>query len=143
MDNPITTFLLSTLALIVVLAFVALGLWGCPQYGVYSARLRGQAELAQAQGNRLALVATAGAQDEAAKAFAEATSRRMAGWVQAAKAGCAELGRTDDHSCQETLIKQAALYSMAKEGHEGVNLVVGAGGQPAVAVSGAPNAGKE
>jgi len=134
MQNPLTTVSLSTLALVVVLGLVAVGMWGCPQYGVYSAKMHGQGELAQAQGNRMALVATANAQDEAAKAFADATSRRVSGWVAAAKAGCHELGRDGDQRCEEYLIGQATLYSIAKEGHEGVNLVIGSGSPPAVAV---------
>ena len=132
--NPFASVSVSLVALVVVLFGIAVAMWGCPQYGVYSAKMHGQGELAQAQGNRMALVATANAQDEAAKAFANATSRRVSGWVAAAKQGCHDLGRDGDQRCEEFLISQATLYSIAKEGHEGVNLVIGSGAPPTVAV---------
>jgi hypothetical protein len=59
----------------------------------------------------------------------------MSGWVTSAKAGCAELGLPADRQCEQYLVGQATLYSIAKEGHEGVNLVIGSGQTPpAVAV---------
>ena len=39
---------------------------------------------------------------------------------------CAELGRPGDRQCEEQLLKDAATYSIAKEGHEGVIISVGA-----------------
>ena len=136
MNNTIAGVSVSFILLVVLFGAIAVAMWGCPQYGVYAARMHGQAELAQAQGNRMALVATARAQNEAAQEFAAATSRRVAGWVTAARAGCQELGMPGDRQCEQYLIGQATLYSIAKEGHEGVNLVVGAGAPPAVAVQG-------
>ena len=57
---------------------------------------------------------------------AEAATRRVLGWTDAAKRGCAELGRAGDRRCEEQLLKDAATYSIAKEGHEGVIISVGA-----------------
>ena len=73
-----------------------------------------------------ALIAQAAAEDEAAIKRAEAATRRVLGWTDAAKRGCAELGRAGDRQCEEQLLKDAATYSIAKEGHEGVIISVGA-----------------
>ena len=72
------------------------------------------------------LIAQAAAEDEAAIKRAEAATRRVLGWTDAAKRGCAELGRAGDRQCEEQLLKDAATYSIAKEGHEGVIISVGA-----------------
>ena len=128
MNDTAATSILSIVALVVILALVAGGLYGCPQYNVYSSRMRGQAELAQAQGNRMALVAQAGAEDEAAIQRAEAAGRRVAGWVKAAKEGCAELGRTaldEKKECEDMLIKDNLTFSVAHEGNQGVTLIIG------------------
>jgi hypothetical protein len=118
----------SLIAIVLLLILAAVGLYGCPQYNVYSSRMRGQAELAQAQGNRMALVAQAGAEDEASIKRAEAAGRRVAGWVQAAKEGCAELGRTTSpakEECEDMLIKDNLTFSVAHEGNQGVTLIIG------------------
>ena len=115
-------------AIVVLLLVVAGALYGCPQYNVYAGRMRGQAELAQAQGNRLALVAQASAENEAAVQRAEAASRRVEGWVKAAKDGCAALGRTQSpqkEQCEDMLIKDNLTFSVAHEGNSGVTLIIG------------------
>jgi len=114
--------------IVLLLILIGASLYGCPQYNVYSSRLRGQAELAQAQGNRMALVAQAGAEDEASIKRAEAAGRRVAGWVKAAKEGCEALGRTgnDKKECEDMLIKDNLTFSVAHEGNQGVTLVIGA-----------------
>jgi len=124
----------SVFLVIVVLAAIAGGLYGCPKYNVYSSRLRGEAELAQAQGNRMALVAQAAAEDEASIKRAEAAGRRVAGWVKAAKEGCEAMGRTGDDlkTCEDMLIKDNLTFSVAHEGGQGVTVIVGT--QPNVAV---------
>jgi hypothetical protein len=118
----------SLFGVVVLLLLIAGALYGCPQYNVYSSRMKGQAELAQAQGNRMALVAQAGAEDEASIKRAEAAGRRVAGWVKAAKEGCAELGRTGDDkkACEDMLIKDNLTFSVAHEGNQGVTLIIGA-----------------
>ncbi|MGZ3305822.1 MAG: hypothetical protein ACXU8U_08170 [Asticcacaulis sp.] len=119
----------STIVVFVVVVLIVLGagLYGCPQYNVYSSRMRGQAELAQAQGNRQALVAQAAAEDEASIKRAEAAGRRVAGWVKAAKEGCETLGRTGDElkTCEDMLIKDNLTFSVAHEGSPGVTVIVG------------------
>ena len=124
----------SVFLVIVALAAIAGGLYGCPKYNVYSSRLRGEAELAQAQGNRMALVAQAQAEDEASIKRAEAAGRRVAGWVKAAKEGCEAMGRTGDDlkTCEDMLIKDNLTFSVAHEGGQGVTVIVGT--QPNVSV---------
>ncbi len=115
-------------AIVLLLVLAAGALYGCPQYSVYSGRMRGQAELAQAQGNRMALVAQATAENDAAVQRAEAASRRVEGWVKAAKEGCAALGRTESpakQQCEDMLIKDNLTFSVAHEGGQGVTLIIG------------------
>ncbi len=126
-DSPRVSGGTAIVLLILVLIVAAGALYGCPQYNVYSSRLRGEAELAQAQGNRMALVAQAGAEDEASIKRAEAAGRRVAGWVKAAKEGCDAMGRTGDDlkTCEDMLIKDSLTFSVAHEGNPGVTVVVG------------------
>lgn len=111
-----------------ILAAVLFGgaLVGCPFYKVWERKMAGQAELQYQQGARQALIAQAKAEDEAAIARAHAATRRVVGWADAAKKGCADLGRPGDRACEEQLLRDAATYSIAKEGHEGVIISVGA-----------------
>lgn len=102
------------------------GLVGCPHYKVWERKMAGQAELQYQQGARQALIAQAKAEDEAAISRAEAATRRVRGWADAAKQGCADLGRPGDRACEDILLRDAATYSIAKEGHEGVIISVGA-----------------
>ena len=115
----ITLFLL-------VLILAGGALVGCPHYKVWERKMAGQAELQYQQGARQALIAQAKAEDEAAISRAEAATRRVRGWADAAKLGCADLGRAGDRVCEDQLLKDAAVYSIAKEGHEGVIVSVGA-----------------
>ena len=117
--------LLAILGLLAVLLFGG-GLVGCPYYKVWERKMAGQAELQYQQGARQALIAQAAAEDEASIKRAEAATRRVRGWADAARRGCADLGRADDRACQDQLLRDAATYSIAKEGHEGVIVSVGA-----------------
>lgn len=118
------------IVLLVIAALVlGLALYGLPKYNVYSSRLKGEAELAQAQGNRLALVAQAAAEDEAAIKRAEAAGRRITGWVKAAREGCEAMGRTsgqEKKDCEDMLIRDSLTFSVAHEGNQGVTLIIGA-----------------
>lgn len=125
---------LITLILLAVIAGSG-ALVGCPHYRIWERKMAGQAELQYQQGARLALVAQAKAEDEAAISRAEAATRRVRGWADAAKRGCEDLGRAGDRTCEDALLRDAATYSIAKEGHEGVIISVG---QP-VAVAVNPN----
>jgi regulator of protease activity HflC (stomatin/prohibitin superfamily) len=55
-----------------VLVLVVAGMWGCPQYNVYEQRLKGEAALSRAEGQRQILVTQAHAEREAAVQRAEA-----------------------------------------------------------------------
>ena len=119
-----TSILLVTALLAAIL--LGGGLVGCPYYKVWERKMAGQAELQYQQGARQALIAQAAAEDEASIKRAEAATRRVRGWADAAKQGCADLGRPGDLACQDQLLRDAATYSIAKEGHEGVIISVGA-----------------
>jgi hypothetical protein len=127
--------ILITIGLLAVLLFGG-GLVGCPYYKVWERKMAGQAELQYQQGARQALIAQAKAEDEAAISRADAATRRVRGWADAAKRGCEDLGRPDDVACENQLLRDAATYSIAKEGHEGVIISVGA----PVSVAVQPNA---
>ena len=116
----------AALLVLIILAALALGggLVGCPHYRVWERKMAGQAELQYQQGARQALIAQAKAEDEAAIARAHAATRRVVGWADAAKKGCADLGRPGDRECENQLLRDAATYSIAKEGHEGVIISV-------------------
>ncbi|RZJ42016.1 MAG: hypothetical protein EON87_15545 [Brevundimonas sp.] len=116
------------LAVIILLGLILFsgGLVGCPYYKVWERKMAGQAELQYQQGARQALIAQAAAEDEAAIKRAEAATRRVRGWADAARRGCTDLGRTGDRVCEDQLLRDAATYSIAKEGHEGVIISVGA-----------------
>lgn len=129
--------LLIIIGLLVVIG-VSGGLVGCPHYKVWERKMAGQAELQYQQGARQALIAQAAAEDEAAIKRAEAATRRVRGWADAAKRGCEDLGRPNDQACENQLLRDAATYSIAKEGHEGVIISVGA----PVSVAVQPNTGR-
>ena len=118
----------SVLITLVILAVLLFGgaLVGCPYYKVWERKMAGQGELQYQQGARQALIAQAAAEDEAAIKRAEAATRRVRGWADAAKRGCVDLGRPGDVACEDQLLRDAATYSIAKEGHEGVIVSVGA-----------------
>ena len=118
----------SVLITLVILAVLLLGgaLVGCPHYKVWTRKMAGQGELQYQQGARQALIAQAAAEDEAAIKRAEAATRRVRGWADAARRGCADLGRPGDVTCEDQLLRDAATYSIAKEGAEGVIISVGA-----------------
>lgn len=69
------------LGLFIVL--VALSMWGCPRYDVYSREMTGKAELAQASSNRQIKVNEAVAAEEAAKHLAQAEIERAKGVAEA------------------------------------------------------------
>lgn len=71
--------------LIVVVGVIAFAMWGLPQYAVWSAEMRGKAELAQAEQNRQIAVREAMAMKDAATLKAEAEVERAKG-VAAANA---------------------------------------------------------
>lgn len=79
---PITGISLTTL---VLLGAVAFGMWGCPQYGVYSQRLAGEAELANAEYSKKVAVQTAQAKKDSATLLAEAEVMRAEGVAKANK----------------------------------------------------------
>ena len=131
-----TSFVLVVVLLLII--GIGGGLVGCPYYKVWERKMAGQAELQYQQGARQALIAQAAAEDEASIKRAEAATRRVRGWADAAKQGCADVGLPGDRACIDQLLRDAATYSIAKEGHEGV--IVSVGAPVSVAVN--PNAGR-
>lgn len=64
---------------------IALMLWGCPQYGVWTEGLAGEAEFRRAEQNRRIAVEEARAKAEAAELLAQAEVVRATGVAQAQK----------------------------------------------------------
>jgi hypothetical protein len=73
----------STIVLVVIVCVIALVMWGCPRYNVYSATLAGEAELRQAESNRQIAVLEAQAKLESAKSLAAAEVERAKGVAEA------------------------------------------------------------
>lgn len=81
------TFSVRTIALgiVAVLIIIATPLAGCPAYKVYSSRMDGEAELAQANFSKQVAVQTAMAKNDAAQYEAKAEITRAGGVAQANK----------------------------------------------------------
>lgn len=75
--------LIAVLSLLFLLVAIPGCLFGCPTYNVWSAEMRGRAELAQADGNRQIAVKEAQAKQESAKALAQAEVERAKGVAEA------------------------------------------------------------
>ena len=67
------------MALMSLMLLVFLGMWGCPQYSVYSAKLEGEAVLAHARSSREVAVAEAKAKMESASLLSQADTIRAHG----------------------------------------------------------------
>lgn len=83
MSDGATGVAFGTFGAILVVGLVCGGLWGCPQYNVYSQRLDGEAELAKADYTRRTAVLEAQAKLDAASKLAEAEVARAHGVAQA------------------------------------------------------------
>lgn len=77
--------LLGSVGSILVVILLCAGLYGCPMYGVYSSKMAGEAELAQAEYGKQVAVQTAKAKLDAADLLAQADVRRAQGVAQANK----------------------------------------------------------
>lgn len=64
--------LIGVLTLFVIIAIIAISMWGMPRYRVYSATLQGKAKLMQAEQEKQILIEQASAEKEAASLRAEA-----------------------------------------------------------------------
>lgn len=73
------------LSIVFFVILVALGMWGCPQYNIYSKRLGGEAQLREAEWNRQIMVQEANAKKDAASLLAEAEVERAKGVAKANK----------------------------------------------------------
>lgn len=70
---------ITVFALLVLGGLIVLGMWGCPQYNVYSAKKEGEALLAHAQSSKEVAVAESKAKMEAASYEAQADTIRAHG----------------------------------------------------------------
>jgi regulator of protease activity HflC (stomatin/prohibitin superfamily) len=77
--------ILGLFGFVIVVGIIGGGLWGCPRYQVYSSRLSGEAELAQAQYTRQVAVLEANAKMDSAKLLADAEVQRAIGVAKANK----------------------------------------------------------
>lgn len=80
-DKSIARFF--TAIVLVSLALVMLGLWGCPQYNVWEQQKAGEAELARAESNRRIKTLEAAATFESSKQLAQAEIERAKGVAEA------------------------------------------------------------
>ena len=74
---------LSLAAALLFLIAIPSCMWGCPYYNVWSAKMTGKAELAQADGNRQIAIREAEAKRESATALAGAEIERAKGVAEA------------------------------------------------------------
>lgn len=114
------------IAISVVLFLVLLiagGLVGCPQYRVYSARMAGEAELAQATQNRQIRVQEALAKKEAAKLEGEAEVARAEGLARANKT----LGESLSGEHGEKYLRYLWITGMEKSTHDTIYIPTEAG----------------
>ena len=81
MDNNVS----GTFIVVLLIILGCAGLYGCPQYKVYTNRLGGEAELQRAESNRKIAIEEANAKKESAKALAEAEVIRAEGVAKANK----------------------------------------------------------
>lgn len=70
---------------LILLVAVGLGMYGCPQYSVYSQRMAGEAELANAEYSKKVAVQTAQAKKDSAQLLADAQVIQAGGVAQANK----------------------------------------------------------
>jgi hypothetical protein len=73
----------TTIGLFLLVGFIALGMWGCPQYNVYQSRKAGESMLAHAQSSKEVAVAEARAKYESASMLASAEVARAYGVAKA------------------------------------------------------------
>jgi len=73
----------SLLGIMAFLFLVAVGMWGCPQYGVWTAELNGKGELKKAEWSKKAAIEEALALKESAKHLADAEEIRAVGVAKA------------------------------------------------------------
>lgn len=85
-----------TLGVLALVGLIGGGLYGCPQYNVYSARMSGQAVLAEAQSSRLSKVAEAKARYESAQYDAKAEVARAQGTRDANNIVISSFGNVDE-----------------------------------------------
>lgn len=81
------TKIITGMGLLIFIASMVLllGMWGCPQYGVYSARLDGEAKLAHAQAEREVQVKDAQGRLEASSLLAKVDVERAKGVAESNK----------------------------------------------------------
>lgn len=98
---------LACIGIVVVFALAALGMWGCPQYGVWRSEMSGKAELANAEYAKQVQIQEANANLEAERLNAEAEIIRAQG---AADARNVEgLGMTSEEYIQYLWVKKLSL----------------------------------
>lgn len=73
------------------------GMWGCPQYGVYSSRLGGEAELARAEYSRRTAVVEAQAKFDSAKLLNQAEVARADGLAMATDRVAKSFGGSENY----------------------------------------------
>jgi regulator of protease activity HflC (stomatin/prohibitin superfamily) len=88
---------LGTFGSLLIVILLCVGLYGCPQYNVYSSRLAGEAELAQADAAKQVAVQSAKAKLDAADFLAQADIKRAEGVAKANKILAESLGGAEGY----------------------------------------------
>lgn len=78
-DQDLVSFKMASGVLLFIFSVVLFGMWGCPQYNVYSQRQEGEAQLAHAEYSKRVQVQDALGKFEAAKSLASADVERAKG----------------------------------------------------------------
>lgn len=82
---------------VALIAVIGLGLWGCPTYNVYSSKMAGEAELANADYSRQTAVVEAQAKLDSAKLLNQAEVIRAQGLAQATDAVAHSFGNSENY----------------------------------------------
>lgn len=112
-DSPAGAIFGGLAVLLVIAVLILGGMWGCPQYEVYSQRQTGMAELAKAEQNRQIAVAQAKAKFEAANFEAEADTVRAHGVARANQI----LGQSLTGEAGEHYLKYLWIEALKTDGH--------------------------
>lgn len=94
-------------AVVVLMGLVALGMWGCPSYNVWSKEMSGKAQLSEAEYSKQIQIQEANANLEAEKLNAQAEVERAKGAAEARQQE--GLGMTTEEYIQYLWVKKLSL----------------------------------
>lgn len=116
-----------TLIAVVLIGIIAVGMWGCPQYKVYSQTARGTADLREAEWTKKIKIEEARATEEAATMIAKArvTQAEAEGQAEVARAkATAEANRIIGESLKENDAYLRYLWIMGLQDSSGERVYI-------------------